>query len=590
VGSASEQAATPDPLATVYPPPTAAGASLPVLGEYELLERLGTGGMGEVYKARHRRLNKLVALKLLRMGARGSVDSVGRFLREMRAVGGLDHPNVVEAHDAGEQGGVVFLVMKLVEGTDLQQLVRQRGPLPVAEACDLARQTALGLQHIHERGLVHRDMKPSNLMCLADGTLKILDLGLARWRTEAAAGGELTEAGQVLGTPDYLAPEQVDDAAAVDIRADLYGLGGTLFYLLTGQPPFAQHSNLFAKLEAHRCEPPADVRTERPEVPEKLARLIGRLLAKRPEDRPRTPAEVAAELATFTERTALLDPVAPPTLEAMPPRRAGRRAWWLAGAAAGLVAAGLAALLVFGLRHPWRQAPPDNEGTDTPVANDGPASDHHDPAGDGRGPHAPHAGKVRVLRLDVQHFANVGGRSEQLRGVLGRDSFQTHRGDSVTVEARLSRPAYAYLIAFRPDGTEELCFPESEDEPPSRTDRPRYPSGRGNDEYGLDEGEGLQVFAVVVSDQPLPAYRVWRARRGPSPWKPAGTPAGVVWRDDGRLLEGLTANPGDLRGKGKEGSGRTPMARLTDWLRRAPHVQAVTAVGFAVLPRDGAKK
>jgi formylglycine-generating enzyme required for sulfatase activity/serine/threonine protein kinase len=267
----------------------------PVLGEYELFEKLGAGGMGEVYRARHRRLGKFVALKVMREKRLGSADAVARFRREMEAVGQLDHPNLVEAHDAGEQDGIVYLVLKLIDGVDLHRLVKQQGPLPVAEACELVRQAALGLQYLHERGLVHRDLKPSNLMRTPSGMVKMLDLGLARLRSTTITD-HLTGPNRIIGTPDYLAPEQADNAATADIRADLYSLGATLFYLLTGKPPFAHHSELMAKLKAHGMEPPADVRSLRPEVPDDVAALVARLLAKQPEERFATPQELADAL------------------------------------------------------------------------------------------------------------------------------------------------------------------------------------------------------------------------------------------------------------------------------------------------------
>jgi hypothetical protein len=242
-----------------------------------------------------------------------------------------------------------------------------------------------------------------------------------------------------------------------------------------------------------------------------------------------------------------------------------------------------------------------------------------------RGKRLPEAAsaKPQVLSLDVKHFVNVNGENDWPRGVLGKASFATRRGDSVTVEARLSRPAYAYLIAFRPDGIDEVCFPENEDEPPPLTDRPRYPgpASRGVN-YGLDEGEGLQVFALVVSSRPLPSYQEWRARKGTSPWQrfeaarlvlgastwglldsPSGPgallaaaalfprrlpqpPPGVVWRDDGAEVDALTLeDPTGQRAKGREVSGKTTVAQLTDWLRQAPETEAVAAVGFAVLPK-----
>jgi hypothetical protein len=232
--------------------------------------------------------------------------------------------------------------------------------------------------------------------------------------------------------------------------------------------------------------------------------------------------------------------------------------------------------------------------------------------------------KVLVLSLDVKHFANVSGRFDKPRGLLGKASFAARQDDSVTVEARLSSPAYAYLISFRPDGIEEVCFPEGEDEPPPLTDRPRYPSVSRGVNYGLNEGEGPQVFALVVSSRPLPPYRQWRAGRGASPWSKVlaarlalgastagllGSPPGqaplvtapvlfpgrllqaapgVVWRDDGAEVDALTADdPTGQRSKGQAVSGKTPVVKLTDWLRQGPDVETVAAVGFAVLPKQG---
>ncbi|MGH7169564.1 MAG: serine/threonine-protein kinase [Gemmataceae bacterium] len=562
-GSIPADTGAPELLSTrTYMPAAPPAGSVPpsVLGEYDVLERLGGGGMGEVYKARHRRLDKLVALKLLPIGSRHAPDQLTRFLREMKTIGGLDHVNVVEAHDAGEQAGVVYLVMKLVEGVDLGTLIRQRGPLPVAEACELARQAALGLQYLHERGLIHRDIKPSNLMRTPDGTLKILDLGLARWRVAAAGAEELTEAGQLMGTPDYLAPEQARSAADADIRADLYGLGATLIYLLTGRAPFAHRQGIYEKLEAHRTEKPPDVRSLRPEAPPALAALLDRLLAKRPEDRPRTPKEVAAALAEFAT-------TGTETIRDGKPIRINSQRPWLVAGVCGLAVMGLALILI----------PRHRREKEIPLKPVRPAIAKVA------------SSKVRILSLDVKHFANVRRNGEQIdeeRGVLGTDSFAARRDDSVTVEGRLSRPAYAFLIAFRPDGTEEVCFPENEDDAPPLTDRPCYPSASRGVNYGLNEGEGLQMFALVVSSKPLPSYKTWRAGRGASPWRKSATPRGVVWRDDGTDVEALMADPAVARGKGQQVSGKTPVVKLTDWLRQAPETEAVAAVGFAVLPKN----
>ncbi len=217
---------------------TAASSSLGDIGPYRLLATLGAGGMGTVYKAFHTRLERLVALKMLPPDRMRDEQAIVRFEREMKAVGKLDHPNIVRATDAGDDDGKHFLVMEYVEGTDLSDLVRQSGPLPIADACEIVRQAAVGLQHAHEHDLVHRDIKPSNLMLNTDSTVKVLDLGLALLPSLGEAGRELTDTGQAMGTLDYMAPEQGGDSHDVDIRADIYSLGATLYKLLTGHVIF----------------------------------------------------------------------------------------------------------------------------------------------------------------------------------------------------------------------------------------------------------------------------------------------------------------------------------------------------------------
>jgi hypothetical protein len=197
---------------------------------------------------------------------------------------------------------------------------------------------------------------------------------------------------------------------------------------------------------------------------------------------------------------------------------------------------------------------------------------------------------LKVVGLQVQHYVTDvdpgKGRGSRPPQALGEKSFVTWLDDSVTIEAKLPRPAYAYLIAYRPDGTEELLFPESEDQPPPLTDRPKYPSVSRGVNYGLEEGTGFAVFAVVASSRPLPAYHTWRNGLGESPWGRFESPPGVVWVDDGEDVKPLTADeaPGQ-RGKDKAVQGKTELATLTDWLRKVPEIEAVRAVGFTVLPR-----
>jgi serine/threonine-protein kinase len=295
---------------TVYQVDQLSQGGDPVLlvGPYRILDRLGEGGVSRVFKAWHRERNLPVALKVIHPEMLHNAEAIGRFQREMRVVARLAHPNVVRALDVNLTGTTQYYAMEYVEGIDLAKMVRLNGPLPVPAACEYVRQAALGLQHIHECGLVHRDIKPANLLVtLSDATVKILDLGLARLRPSAEPDADppLTREGIMIGTPDYLAPEQAQDPRGVDTRADIYSLGCTLYYLLTGQPPFPGGS-LLEKLVKHQTNAPARSDLLRPGVKEKLHALKQKMMAKLPEDRFQTPAEVAVALAPFSR------PQAPP--------------------------------------------------------------------------------------------------------------------------------------------------------------------------------------------------------------------------------------------------------------------------------------
>ncbi|MCA9101789.1 MAG: protein kinase, partial [Planctomycetales bacterium] len=272
-------------------------------GNYVVLDELGAGGMGVVFRAQHRRMKRVVALKVLPAETMKSEVAIQRFHREVEAAAKLTHPNIVAAYDADESDGVHFLVMEYVEGENFTQLVRRVGPLAVDRAIDLCLQTARGLLHAHERGIVHRDIKPSNLLIDPDGIVKILDMGLARMRApddSDAEGDDLTQSGRVMGTVDYMAPEQALDAKRADHRADIYSLGCTLHFLLTGNvlsPPGA----MTKKLLWHQSGQVPSLCELRSDAPKSLDNVFQTMLAKRPEDRQQTMEAVIAQLTACLE-------------------------------------------------------------------------------------------------------------------------------------------------------------------------------------------------------------------------------------------------------------------------------------------------
>jgi serine/threonine protein kinase len=254
----------------------------PTIPGYEILAELGRGGMAFVYKACHLRRQRLVAIKVSDPSLTGDGEIIARFRQEQFLTVRLAHPNLVAAYDAGQIESVAYLVLEFVEGHDLAWIVRQRGPLPAAEACEVVRRAALGLDHLHKHDLVRRDVKPANLMVTPSGQVKVLDLGAARYPHVPVPGKQISLPGEFLGTPDYVAPEQCLDCHAVDGRTDIYALGCTLYELLTGQPPFADpaHASAYLKMKAHVEVPVPPIRERRADISERLAAILERMLAK----------------------------------------------------------------------------------------------------------------------------------------------------------------------------------------------------------------------------------------------------------------------------------------------------------------------
>jgi serine/threonine protein kinase len=291
--------------------PAESNAEIPTIPGYTILETLGQGGMGHVFKAMQERLDRIVALKVIRQD-RQDTEAIRRFQREARAAAKLSHPNIVIVHDFDQLGDNCFIAMEYVEGTDLYHMVKEQGPLPLLQACDYVRQVALGLQHAHERGLVHRDIKPANLLVAgvqlgkseknpaeaSGGVVKILDMGMALLHGADKDSIHGKPDGGLMGTPDYMAPEQALDFRQVDIRADLYSLGCTFYYLLTGRPPFDEYP-LMRKMMMHQTGTVRPVWELRSTLPLEIDAVVQKLLAKKPQDRYQTPGELVDALSNY---------------------------------------------------------------------------------------------------------------------------------------------------------------------------------------------------------------------------------------------------------------------------------------------------
>lgn len=562
------------------------------LGSYRVLRVLSTaGGMGIVYEGEDPQLKRRVALKAMRPALANSSYSRQRFQREAQRMASLTHDHILAVHHVGEEGAVPFLAMPLLKGESLEDRLQREGKLPVVEVFRIGREAALGLAAAHEKGVIHRDIKPANLWLEApSGRVKILDFGLAR---QVELDPVLTGARVLVGTPSYMAPEQAE--GEVEARADLFSLGCVLYRMVTGQLPFPG-TTAVAALRAVATLNPTPAQQINRETPEALSQLIERLLSKDRAGRPASADAIVQELQKI-ERTIAVpksaneaEPLTPresrvePHGECavsfpVPPTPGGttsslsspaRRQRWFWYSAAGLFLAGGLAVAIFVDRRPSAM----NSGAST---NSNSPSDPAEILPDRDKPH--------VLGLDVEHYAYVNGIRAPRSQVLGRGSYVTYSDDSVEVKAQLSQPAYAFLIAFRPNGTERVCFPEKENEAPPWTDRLGYPSVSTDMDYALEEGPGLHAFAVVVSSKKLPPFKEWWSRQD-CPWHKSKTPPGVVWRTfDDTPVEELTAAPPILRDP-RPVQGKASVARLRDWLSKRPLIEAVAVLGFAVMPKD----
>jgi serine/threonine protein kinase len=319
------------------------------LGKYKVLERLGSGGMGSVFLCEHKLMRRRVAVKVLPTAKAADPSSLERFYREARAAAALDHPNIVHAYDIDQDETLHFLVMEYVDGASLQEIVKKTGPMDPVRAAHYVAQSAVGLEHAHRSGLVHRDIKPGNILVDRTGTVKILDMGLARFFNDEEDMLTKKYDENVLGTADYLAPEQALDSHGVDIRADVYGLGATFYFLLTGRPPFAEGTTA-QKLIWHQTRQPKPIGTFRRDVPAAMIAVIEKMMAKAPAHRQQTPIEVAEALAPWTQT-----PIPPPAEAEMPrlsPAASGNPSEAMAGVALASTASGAPQ------KKAWQVTPP----------------------------------------------------------------------------------------------------------------------------------------------------------------------------------------------------------------------------------------
>jgi eukaryotic-like serine/threonine-protein kinase len=410
-------------------PPAGPFSRLPcAFGNYDLLEEIARGGMGVVYKARQRGLDRLVALKMILAGAQATARDLQRFAREARATAALDHPNIVPVYENGWQDGYPFFTMALIDGASLQQQVQQHGPPGPAEAVRLLRAVADGVAYAHERGVVHRDLKPHNVLLDRSGRPRVADFGLARRLQE---GEGLTGAGQVLGTPNYMAPEQaLGEAAAAGPPVDVYALGGLLYFLLTGQPPFSG-PDAVSVLRRVVDEPPRPPRQINADAPPELQAICLKCLEKDPARRYPSAAALAAALAEWEARQG---PAAPPA-----PPRTRRRLAGLLGAAAAVTVAGV--LFALGLRgwlgHPNATPPTNPAPPDTPVV-------------------------LPELPKDLRH--DFGLKVQLVGGREGPGGLRLFTEDEpVRFRVETERDAYLGIWTVGPDGTVVQLFPNDHD-------------------------------------------------------------------------------------------------------------------------------
>jgi serine/threonine protein kinase len=516
-------------------------------GDFNIVSELGRGGMGVVYRARDRHLNRTVAIKVILPSVAARGENRKWFVREARALAAIQHDHVVPIWHVGEEAGTPFLVMPLLAGESLAARLEREGALPESEVRRIGREVAAGLAAIHAKTMVHRDLKPGNIWLEAgSGRVKVLDLGLA--------ADPLTLAGSGAGTRAYMSPEQVA-GGELDSRSDLFSLGSVLYECATGRRAF--RGDTTADFRRAICEDaPTPITRANPAVSLHLARLVHQLHRKDPAERPASATAVGLALADW-QPNAIPDRSAP---------HDRRRGWWLGGIAivAGLVLVGVL----------WNRGTPPRGTTKLP-----PPAPPKDTTNE----------SLRITAFDIEHFAlTPDGKNTEPRGRFGDKTYSARQYDYVKLRLLLSRPAYAYLLAFRPDGVIDLCYPNDEASGPPFSETAVYPfvtdDVRKGVRYQLAEGPGLWSFAAVVSEHELPPFAEWKKKHRLPSMNGTSGKSGAILVDNGQDIDELTPLGLDsaTRGKGVIPPGRTEFAEIGNALNLDPssifRVVGITAV------------